>query len=65
MLISATSPGTLPYHFEPIMGDIGKPIRETERPAPVRTPEPEPEPEPQREPPPPQREPEPVEAQRA
>lgn len=26
------------------MGDIGKPIRETERPAPVRTPLPEPEP---------------------
>jgi len=50
---------SLPYHFEPIMGDIGKPIRETERPAPVRVPEPE------REPPPPPREPEPVEAQRA
>jgi len=31
------------------MGDIGKPIRETERPAPVRIPMPEPEPEPQRE----------------
>ncbi len=57
----------VPYHFEPIMGDIGKPIRETDRPAPVRVPEPEPEPdrEPDREPPPPPREPEPVEAQRA
>ncbi len=54
---------SLPYHFEPVMGDIGKPIRETERPAPVRAPEPEPEPI--REPPPPEREPEPVEAQRA
>lgn len=53
---------SLPYYFEFIMGDIGKPIRETERPAPV--PAPEPEPEPDREPPPP-REPEPVEAQRA
>lgn len=59
--------------FRPIMGDIGKPIRETDRPAPVRVPEPEPEPEPDREPepepdrepPPPPREPEPVEAQRA
>jgi len=30
------------------MGDIGKPLRETERPAPVRTPPPEPVP--QREP---------------
>jgi hypothetical protein len=48
-----------------LMGDIGKPIRETERPAPVRRPAPEPQPEPQREPPaPPQREPEPVGAQR-
>jgi hypothetical protein len=57
---------SLPYHFEPIMGDIGKPIRETERPAPVRVPEPEREPPPPpREPPPPPREPEPVEAQRA
>jgi len=45
------------------MGDIGKPIRETERSAPVRTPVPEPEPE--RDAPPPQRELEPVEAQRA
>jgi hypothetical protein len=53
----------LPYHFRTVMGDIGKPIRETERPAPVRVPVPEPEPE--REAPPPQREPEPVEAQRA
>ncbi len=43
------------------MGDIGKPIRETERPAPVRTPVPEPK----REPAPPQREPEPVKARRA
>ncbi len=51
----------MPYHFEPIMGDIGKPIRETDRPAPVRVPEPEPD----REPPPPPREPEPVEPQRA
>ncbi len=56
----------LPYHFEPIMGDIGKPIRETDRPGPVRAPEPEPEPPPPpREPAPPPREPEPVEAQRA
>ena len=53
----------LAYHFELIMGDIGKPIRETDRPAPVRTPAPEPEPE--REPPPPDREPEPVETQGA
>ena len=58
--------------FWTTMGDIGKPIRETERPAPVRAPEPEPEPErerepppPEREPPPPKREPERVEAQRA
>jgi hypothetical protein len=28
------------------MGDIGKPVRETERPAPVRAPPPEPKPEP-------------------
>jgi len=40
------------------MGDIGKPIRETERPAPVRV---VPEPEPRRAPPP-VREPEPVKA---
>ena len=53
---------SLSYHFNR-MGDIGKPIRETERPAPVRVPVPEPEP--QREAPPPQREPEPVQAQRA
>ena len=45
------------------MGDIGKPIRETERPAPVRTPVPEREP--QRETPPPPRVPEPVGPQRA
>ncbi len=49
--------------FVAIMADIGKPIRETDRPAPVRVPEPEPEPA--REPPPPPREPEPVESQRA
>ena len=41
------------------MGDIGKPIRETERPAPVRVPVPEREP---RRAPPPVREPEPVKA---
>jgi hypothetical protein len=38
------------------MGDIGKPIRETERPAPVRVPVPEREPAPQQ----PQRPPEPA-----
>jgi len=69
--IRGTTAGVpLPYHLKPIMGDIGKPIRETERPAPVRAPEPEPEPErepppPERQAPPPEREPEPVEAQRA
>lgn len=47
------------------MGDIGKPVRETERPAPVRLPVPEPEREPAHEPAPPEREPEPVEARRA
>ena len=39
----------LTYHFAAVMGDIGKPIRETERPAPVRAPAPperEPAPEP-------------------
>lgn len=45
------------------MGDIGKPVRETDRPAPVRAPPPEPSrepaPEPRREPvkAPPEREP--------
>ena len=40
------------------MGDIGKPVRETERPAPVRTPPPEPRREPAPEPVrPPEREP--------
>jgi hypothetical protein len=41
------------------MGDIGKPVRETERPAPVRAPPPEPRPEPAPEPAkaPPEREP--------
>ncbi len=41
------------------MGDIGKPLRETERPAPVRAPPPEPRREPAPEPAkaPPQREP--------
>jgi hypothetical protein len=39
------------------MGDIGKPIRETERPAPVRTPSPPPDP--QRTPDPAPREPAP------
>jgi hypothetical protein len=41
------------------MGDIGKPLRETERPAPVRAPPPEPRPEPPPEPvkAPPEREP--------
>jgi hypothetical protein len=41
------------------MGDIGKPLRETERPAPVRAPPPEPRPEPPSEPvkAPPEREP--------
>jgi len=42
------------------MGDIGKPIRETERPEPIRTPMPEPEP--QRTPAKPPRQPEPVKA---
>ena len=53
--------GAVPFRVH--MADIGKPIRETDRPAPVRVPAPEPEPA--REPPPPPREPEPVEAQRA
>ena len=45
------------------MGDIGKPVRETERPAPVRTPLPDPVPEPEPVPAaPPERESEPVEA---
>lgn len=41
------------------MGDIGKPVRETERPAPVRAPPPEPKREPPPEPlrAPPEREP--------
>jgi hypothetical protein len=41
------------------MGDIGKPVRETERPAPVRAPPPEPRREPEPEPvkAPPEREP--------
>jgi hypothetical protein len=41
------------------MGDIGKPLRETERPAPVRAPVPEPQREPPSEPvkTPPEREP--------
>lgn len=41
------------------MGDIGKPLRETERPAPVRAPPPEPKREPAPEPvkAPPEREP--------
>jgi len=41
------------------MGDIGKPVRETERPAPVRAPPPEPRREPAPEPvkAPPEREP--------
>jgi hypothetical protein len=41
------------------MGDIGKPVRETERPAPVRAPPPEPRREPPPEPAkaPPEREP--------
>ena len=41
------------------MGDIGKPVRETERPAPVRAPPPEPkrEPPPQPAKTPPEREP--------
>lgn len=39
------------------MGDIGKPIRETERPAPVRIPLPEREPAPPRTPAQPPREP--------
>jgi hypothetical protein len=41
------------------MGDIGKPVRETERPAPVRAPPPEPRREPPHEPvkTPPEREP--------
>jgi hypothetical protein len=41
------------------MGDIGKPLRETERPAPVRAPPPEPRPAPPPEPvkAPPEREP--------
>lgn len=59
--VSVADPGTISI----VMGDIGKPIRETERPAPVRTPAPDFEPEPQPTPPPPQPEPEPVEAQRA
>jgi hypothetical protein len=44
------------------MGDIGKPIRETERPAPVRIPAPEREPEPEHAPARPPREPDPVTA---
>ena len=52
----------LTYHFGG-MGDIGKPVRETERPAPVRTPAPEPLPEPVPAAPP-EREAEPVEALR-
>jgi hypothetical protein len=50
------------------MGDIGKPIRETERPAPVRAPPPQPRREPAPEPvKPPEREPAraPVRAARA
>jgi len=46
------------------MGDIGKPLRETERPAPVRPVVPDAEPHPQPAAPPPQREPEPVKARR-
>ena len=48
------------------MGDIGKPIRETERPRPVRVPAPEPAPPPpEREPAPPEREPAPREPEPA
>ncbi len=60
-LVFVANPSTI----SSVMGDIGKPVRETERPAPVRTPAPDFEPDPERTPPPPKPEPDPVEAQRA